>query len=199
MRVVTEEAWVWHAVFVAVVVLLLVDLVVVFSVVNLSQDAPNVLLHRLLDLGESQVVAGQLEVSLLLGRPVGGEMLLQVGLRGEEGVADLAPEVSPQAGHDGGGGSRGWLRVDREPTSHPQSLAGEGRQDGLTALPGDVQVLAEVVAHVLLQHGRTAASLPVLGSPVFLQVASGGENFTTISAGNFLFVCSVLTNSLEEK
>ena len=105
MRVVTEEAGVWHAVFVAVVVLLLVNLVVVFSVVNLSQDAPNVLLHRLLDLGESQVVAGELEVGLLLGRPVDGEMLLQVGLRGEEGVADLAPEVSPVAGHDGGRGS----------------------------------------------------------------------------------------------
>ena len=200
MRVVTEEAWVWHAVFVAVVVLLLVDLVVVFSVVNLSQDAPNVLLHRLLDLGESQVVAGELEVGLLLGRPVGGEMLLQVGLRGEEGVADLAPEVSPQAGHDGGGGPRGRLRVDRDPTSHPQSLPGEGRQDGLTAWPGDVQVLAEVVSHVLLHHHGTAApALPVLGPPVLLQVSSGGENFTTISAGNFLFVCSVLTNSLEEK
>ena len=197
MRVVTEEAGVRHTVFVAVVVLLLVDLVVVFSVVNLSQDAPNVLLHRLLDLGESQVVAGELEVGLLLGRPVGGEMLLQVGLRGEVGVADLAPEVSPEAGHDGGRGSRRRLWVD---TAHSKSLAGEGRQDGLTALPGDVQVLAEVVSHVLLQHHGTAATaLPVLGSPVLLQVSSGGENFTTISAGNFLFVCSVLTNSLEEK
>ena len=142
MRVVTEEAWVWHAVFVAVVVLLLVDLVVVFSVVNLSQDAPNVLLHRLLDLGESQVVASELEVGLLLGRPVGGEMFLQVRLGGEVRVADLAPEVSPEAGHDGGRGSRGRLRVDRDTTSHSQTLPGEGRQDGLTAWPGDVQVLA---------------------------------------------------------
>ena len=192
MRVVTEEAWVWHAVFVAVVVLLLVDLVVVFSVVNLSQDAPHILLHGLLDLRESQVVASELEVGLLLWRPVGGEVFLQVRLGGE----DLAPQVSPQAGHHGGRGSRGRLRVE---AAHPQGLAGEGREDGLAGLPGDVQVLAEVVAHVLLQHGRPATSLPVLGSPVFLQVASGGENFTTISAGNILFVWPVLTNSLKEK
>ena len=192
MRVVTEEAWVWHAVFVGVMVLVLVDVVVVFSVVNLSQDAPHILLHGLLDLRESQVVASELEVGLLLWRPVGGEVFLQVRLGGE----DLAPQVSPQAGHHGGRGSRGRLRVE---AAHPQGLAGEGRQDGLAGLPGDVQVLAEVVAHVLLQHGRPATSLPVLGSPVFLQVASGGENFATISAGNILFVWPVLTNSLKEK
>ena len=192
MRVVTEEAWVWHAVFVGVMVLVLVDVVVVFSVVNLSQDAPHILLHGLLDLRESQVVASELEVGLLLWRPVGGEVFLQVRLGGE----DLAPQVSPQAGHHGGRGSRGRLWVE---AAHPQGLAGEGREDGLAGLPGDVQVLAEVVAHVLLQHGRPATSLPVLGSPVFLQVASGGENFTTISAGHILFVWPVLTNSLKEK
>ena len=192
MRVVTEEAWVWHAVFVGVMVLVLVDVVVVFSVVNLSQDAPHILLHGLLDLRESQVVASELEVGLLLWRPVGGEVFLQVRLGGE----DLAPQVSPQAGHHGGRGSRGRLWVE---AAHPQGLAGEGREDGLAGLPGDVQVLAEVVAHVLLQHGPTATSLPVLGSPVLLQVASGGENFATISAGNILFVWPVLTNSLKEK
>ena len=192
MRVVTEEAWVWHAVFVGVMVLVLVDVVVVFSVVNLSQDAPHILLHGLLDLRESQVVASELEVGLLLWRPVGGEVFLQVRLGGE----DLAPQVSPQAGHHGGRGSRGRLWVE---AAHPQGLAGEGREDGLAGLPGDVQVLAEVVAHVLLQHGRPATSLPVLGSPMLLQVASGGENFATISAGNILFVWPVLTNSLKEK
>ena len=105
MRVVTEEAWVWHAVFMVVMVLLLVDVVVVLGVVNLSQDAPHILLHGLLDLGQSQVVSGELEVGLLLGWPVSGEMFLQVRLSGEVGVADLAPQVAPQAGHDGGGGS----------------------------------------------------------------------------------------------
>ena len=106
MRVVTEEAWVWHAVFVAVVVLLLVDLVVVFSVVNLSQDAAHILLHPA-DLqrglrmrGEAEVAAGQrldlAEVSLPgLELPVAGEVLLQGGLRGEEGVAHVAPELLP--------------------------------------------------------------------------------------------------------
>ena len=193
MRVVTEEAWVWHAVFVGVMVLVLVDVLVVFSVVNLSQDAPHILLHGLLDLRESQVVASELEVGLLLWRPVGGEVFLQVRLGGE----DLAPQVSPEAGHHGGRGSRGRLWVE---AAHPQGLAGEGREDGLAGLPGDVQVLAEVVSHVLLHHHGTATpALPVLGSPVLLQVSSGGENFTTVSAGNFLFVCSVLTNSLEEK
>ena len=112
MRVVTEQAGVWHAVFVAVVVLILVDVVVVLSVVDLSQDAADILLHWLLDLRESEVVSSQLEVGLLLWRPVGGEMLLQVRLRGEERVADLAPEVSPEAGHDGGRGSRRRLSVD---------------------------------------------------------------------------------------
>jgi len=83
MRVVTEQAGVWHAVFVAVVVLLLMDVMVMFSVVNLSQDASNILLHWLLDLRESQVVSSELEVGLLLWRPVSGEMFLQVGLGGE--------------------------------------------------------------------------------------------------------------------
>ena len=105
MRVVTEEAGVWHAVFVGVVVLVLLAVVVVLSVVDLSQDAPHVLLHWLLDLRESQVVSSELEVGLLLGRPVGGEMFLQVRLSGEVGVAHLAPQVAPQAGHDGGSGS----------------------------------------------------------------------------------------------
>ena len=197
MRVVTEEAWVWHGVFVGVMVLILVTVVVVFSVVDLSQDAAHVLLHRLLDLRESQVVSGELEVGLLLGRPVGGEMFLQVRLSGEVRVADLAPEVSPEAGHHGGRGSRRRLGVD---SAHSQSLAREGRQDSLTALPGDVQVLAEVVAHVLLHHAAlTASCLSVLGSPVFLQVASGGEHFATISTGNILFVWPVLTNSLKQK
>ena len=80
MRVVTEQAGVWHAVFVAVVVVILLDVMVMFSVVNLSQDAPNILLHWLLDLRESQVVSSELEVSLLLLRPVAGEMFLQVRL-----------------------------------------------------------------------------------------------------------------------
>ena len=78
MGVVTEEAGVWHAVLVAVMVLILVDVVVVLRVVNLSQDAANILLHGLLDLRESEVVSSQLEVGLLLWRPVGGEMFLQV-------------------------------------------------------------------------------------------------------------------------
>ena len=114
-------------------------------------------------------------------------------------MADLAPEVSPEAWHHGGRGSRGRLWVDTSNTSNSESLAGEWRQDGLTALPGDVQVLAEVVTHVLLHNGGGDTSLPMLGSPVFLQVASGGENFTTVRAGDILFVWPVLTNSLKEK
>lgn len=104
MGVVTEQSRILDM-FVGVMVLVLVVVLVVLSVVHLPQDASHILLHRVLDLRQSEVVASELEASLLLWRPVDGEMFLQVGLCWEERVADLAPEVScPVAGHHGGRG-----------------------------------------------------------------------------------------------
>ena len=116
-------------------------------------------------------------------------------------MADLAPEVSPVSRHEGGRGSRGRLLV----SSHPEALTGEGRQSAVTALPGDSEVLAEVVTHVLLHHGDRGRAwdaghlVPVLGPLVFLQVTSGGEQLATVSTGNVSFVWSVLTDSLQHK
>ena len=75
MGVVTEDGGVLNMLVVVVILVLVV--VVVLGVVHLPQDAPHVLLHGVLDLGEGEVVAGELEAGLLLGGPVGGEMFLQ--------------------------------------------------------------------------------------------------------------------------
>ena len=93
MGVVTEDGGVLNMLVVVVILVLVV--VVVLGVVHLPQDAPNVFLHGVLDLGEGEVVAGELEAGLLLGGPVGGEMFLQVR---------LCREVCSVSRHDGGRG-----------------------------------------------------------------------------------------------
>ena len=73
------------------------------GVVNLTKDATHVLLHRLrlMQLSQTQVMAGQLHLTSLLAvqlgmggssGPMGGEMLLKQLFGGKVGVANLTSD-----------------------------------------------------------------------------------------------------------
>lgn len=142
------------------------------GVVDLAQQGAHVVL--LVVVGEGQGQVGARDHLLLVGggrRPVAGEVAGEGVLRGEEGVADLAPE-----------GGRG---------------AGEGRELGACGgRPAHGEVLAHAVPHVLGVGQHLLPLLPVLAPPVLLQMAPAGEGAGTRGARNLLLVLSVLANAL---
>ena len=95
-RPVTED-WITHIVNLLSLVMIRM---VVFSMVNLTKDAAHILLHRLrlMQLGQTQVMAGQLHLTSLLAvqlgmggssGPMGGKVLLKQLFGGKVGVANL--------------------------------------------------------------------------------------------------------------
>jgi len=185
----------------------LIMLLMVLGVINLSQNAANVLLRwfRLTSklgmcMSQAQVMAGQLasQVHVHLSWMRSPWVVRCIWF------LHLLVNRWCRSGALHGGS---WVNRSTSLTAPWERGQGGGVHRLVVGLWG--QVLTQVMAHVLLTHhdprgwklGQLWQLWPnngvfsVFGSSVFAQVFSGWEKFTTFVAGNFLSVRSILANS----